>query len=75
MNKSVYTLEPEYKVWDEENGVYVKVAPDADGLGCIEISYEESGSVDRISVPPAMALLIAEAIKRIAEHMIAENGK
>ena len=71
MNKSVYTLEPEYKVWDEDNGVYISVAPD--GLGCVEVSYKESGSVDRITMPPEQALLVAEAIKRVADHLIADE--
>lgn len=75
MNKSVYILEPEYKVWDEESGVYVKVAPDAGGLGCVAVSYKESGCVDCITMPPEQALLVAEAIKRIADHLIADEQR
>ena len=74
MNKtSPYTTEIQYKVWDVENQQFIQVAPDVDGLGCVEVSYLHSGIVERITMPPEMAPLVAEAIKKVAEHIIA-NG-
>ena len=74
MNKhSQYSTEIQYKVWDVENQQFIQVAPDAAGFGCIEVAYIKGGIVDRtdrITMPPEMALLVAEAIKKVAEHMI-----
>ena len=74
MNKtSPYTTEIYYKVWDNENQQFIQVAPDAAGFGCIEVAYIKGSIVDRterITIPPEMALLVGEAIKKVAEHMI-----
>lgn len=78
MNKtSQYSIEIQYKVRDNENQQFIQVAPDAAGFGCVEVAYIKGGIVDRtdrITMPPEMALLVADAIKRIAEHMIEQNG-
>lgn len=77
MNKhSQYSTEIQYKVWDVENQQFIQVAPDAAGFGCIEVAYIKGGIVDRtdrITMPPEMALLVAEAIKKVAEHIIANE--
>lgn len=74
MNKtSQYSIEIQYKVWDNENQQFIQVAPDAAGFGCVEVAYIIDGIVDRtdrINMPPEMALLVAEAIKKVAEHII-----
>lgn len=76
MNNSPYTIEIQYKVWDTENKQFIEIAPDADGFGCVEVSQKHGGVVDRIRItmPPEMALMVADAIKRLAEHMIEQNG-
>lgn len=74
MNNSPYTIEIQYKVWDTENKQFIEIAPDTAGLGCIEVSQKCGSVVDRITMPPEMALMVADAIKRLAEHMIEQNG-
>jgi len=74
MNKtSQYSTEIQYKVRDNENQQFIQVAPDAAGFGCVEVAYIKDGIIDRtdrITMPPEMALLVAEAIKKVAEHII-----
>lgn len=71
MNKTTpYSTEIQYKVWNNEKQRFIEIAPDVDGLGHVEVSYLHSGIVERITMPPEMALLVAEAIKKVAEHII-----
>jgi len=70
-----FTVEVVRKVFDDENGVFIEVGPDCDGLGGIEIrtvdkeSKEYYGDV-RLSIhSKQQAILIGQAILAAAEDM------
>lgn len=69
MSVKPYEIETFRKVFDNENGASIKIGPDTDGLGLIEIDGgEDFGRGVRVS--PEMALVLAEAIKRAAQEML-----
>ena len=57
-----FELESHFKVYDNENGEFMNIGPDRDGLDCVEII---DGDITLV-MPPEQALLVAEAIKRVA---------
>lgn len=65
------SLEKFMRVYDDENGCYYEVRPDADGLGCVQISYSDGGEAQQrvAAIPPDMALLLAKAIVEVATGM------
>ena len=66
-----YEIEVVRKVFDNENGMHIKVRPDCDGLGLVEIEGgEEYGGCLRVS--PQHAVFLAAAIERCAFDMGAE---
>lgn len=68
----MYSLENYYRVWDDNNGCYWQIGPDADCCGCVEVVYFEKGFEKprhQFVAPPQAAILIAEAIKKVAESM------
>lgn len=68
-----YSVNNISRVFDDENGDFYEIRPDADGLGCLEIVYFDERGKDtghRITIPPGMALLIAGEIKKQAEILI-----
>lgn len=72
-----YSVDNISRVFDDDNGDFYEIKPDADGLGCLEIIYfDEKGknTGHRITIPPAMALLIAEEIKKQAEILIKKEN-
>lgn len=73
MNAPQYSLKPEYKVWDEENKEYISISIDAGG--CVCITQKSCSITDQISMPPQMALLVVEATKHVAEHLIKESSQ
>lgn len=75
MNAPQYSLKPEYKVWDEENKEHISISMDAGGYGCVCVTQKSCSITDQISMPPQMALLVAEAIKHVAEHLIKESSQ
>jgi hypothetical protein len=59
-----FTLETSYKIYDEENGSYIEICPDADGLGLIEIrDVNEKGVItNTITMPPEQAKMVNLAL-------------
>lgn len=56
-------------IYDNENGGCIKVGPDSDGLGLVEIDGGED--YGRIVVQPQHAILLAKAIEDCAKEMAA----
>lgn len=61
------SIEALYRVYNDDDGTYVEVGEDGDGLGLVELRYcERSGKVtERFSVPVEMATLVASAIRDV----------
>jgi hypothetical protein len=64
-----FTTETIKRVWDDENHTYIYVGPDGDGFECIELRYvdEKGKMIERITMPPEQAKLVAKAILEIAD--------
>ena len=64
MSADTYSVETVRKVYDDSCGEHIYIGPDADGFDLIELRYVDSKGVigSRISMPKALALLVAEAI-------------
>ena len=65
-----YEIEVERKVFDNENGAHIKVGPDRDGLGLIQIEGGDDFGKGLI-LAPELALVLAEAIAATAKEMLA----
>jgi len=62
-----YELSVGYTIYDNENGGIIKVGPDPDDLGCVQITaYDET----HILIPPEMALLVSQALERCARDIL-----
>jgi hypothetical protein len=69
-----YEIEVTRKVFDNDLGAHVRVQPDVDGLGLVEIDgLEEYGG--RICAAPQLAMHLARAIEACALEMGAEPLK
>ncbi len=73
-----YSLEKSYSVYDNKAGVSLKVGPDADVGGWVEISTKDKTSKEyfgdiRIVMEPAMARLLGQALIQAAND--AEENK
>lgn len=64
-----YEIEVVRKVFDNDCGTHIKVCPDLDGIGLVEIDGGED--YGRIVLAPAHALVLAEAIASAAKEMMA----
>ena len=58
------SMEKIYRVYDDNMGFFIQVAPDPDGLGMMEISYWENGSdkVAHVNVGSDMFELFLSAV-------------
>jgi len=66
------TKEVVIKVFNDEDGDFYQISPDPDGLDCVEVRYfDETGkpSDSRLTMPPDMALIVAEAIIEMSEKL------
>jgi hypothetical protein len=61
-----YELSVGYTIYDNENGEIIKVEPDPDDLGCVQITDDET----HILIPPEMALLVSQALERCARDIL-----
>ena len=60
---SEFTLEAHYKIYNDADGSYIEVKPDADALGLIEIrQFDEGKEVARLTLPAKQAELLRQAI-------------
>ncbi len=68
---SKFTLETVYKVWNDEDGDRIELAPDPDFGAQVEIRYvgPDNKITQRIMFPPDQALLVAEAIVKLATEL------
>lgn len=61
-----FTPEKIIKVYNDEDGEYIYIGPDADGLDCVELrAVDRDGKIyegARITMQPEQAILVAEAI-------------
>ena len=68
MSDNKYTIENHVRIYDDKNGDFIQVKPDADGLGLVEISRSCDGKMENnICVSPEEALLLAKAIIQCVE--------
>lgn len=59
-----------YEIWSNDDDWHYEVGPDRDSLGCVEIRYKEKGkTVGRMTFPPEIAELIAQAIIKTANDL------
>jgi hypothetical protein len=68
-----YILETQYKICGSNDEAIWLVAPDEAGFKCVEISDDDPHHPTRLVIPPSLALVLAEAIKKCAEDLI-KNG-
>lgn len=66
------------KIYDNSEGVFVEIGPDADGLGNVRIRTTEAKSVEwfgkfDFSFSPGMARLIAKAMTLAADEIEARS--
>jgi len=72
-----YSLEMHMRVYDDSDGQYLRVGADGDGLDLVEVmtegeSAEYFGTI-RFALRPDMALLLAEAMIRVANDIKAKK--
>lgn len=77
MSTPPYTLQTVRQIWNDRDGDRVDVAPDADGTDCVELLYRnEKGEVNnsrRLTMPPAQARLVAQAMVALADELEAAS--
>ena len=71
--KPQYELETRYEIWNNSTGDLIKIGPDHDGLGLVEIQFFPNGQAlediaRRVVLTPEQAELLAIAIDRIRER-------
>ncbi len=64
-----YSSETIIKVFDDDSGEHVYIGPDGDGLDCVELRAVDSDGKNypgaRITMSPAQAILVADAIIKL----------
>lgn len=63
MNCSIHQS---FDIWDGDNETKIKISEDPDDFGCVVISSDGS---DPIYFTPEMAILVAEALIKVAKTM------
>jgi hypothetical protein len=63
-----FDSETHRKVHDNTLGTLIKIGPDSDGLGLVEI--DGGDEYGRMVMEPELALLVADAIRKTAEEMM-----
>lgn len=65
------TIEPAYRIYNDEDRSYYEVRMDRDGLGCVEVVYNEGnkGSGDQAPgvMSPEVAIKVAECLVTCAK--------
>lgn len=70
-----YSHEVFHRIYDDSEGRYIQVGPDPDSLGLVEINTAatkenaEYWGDCRVTVPPAMARLIGQALNKAADEV------
>ena len=70
-----YSLEMVMRVYDDTNGCYYEVSPDADALDLVSMGYSDGdGPAAHVwAMPPAMARLVAAALVKVADSIEAKE--
>lgn len=68
MNYSIYQS---FEIWDDDNETKIKISEDPD-LGCVHLS---SDAADSIYFTPEMAILVAEALTKVAKTIQEKSKK
>lgn len=73
MSNQTFSLELHCRIYDDDNGHYLTVRPDADGLECVQLCTDDSekeywGDL-RLVMPPAMARKLAEALIKVVDSL------
>lgn len=71
-----FEMETVREIWNDADKSCVEIGPDRDGLGCVEIRYKsEAGKVvERMTLSPAMAILISKALSLCANELENKTG-
>jgi hypothetical protein len=69
MNHSIYQS---FEIWDDDNETKIKISEDLDDFGCVVIS---SDGADPIYFTPEIAILVAEALIKVAKTIQEKNKK
>lgn len=67
--KEIYETEVHRRVFHNRQGWHIKVGPDADGLGLVEVDGRSDAG--RIVITTEMACLVADAMRQCAEELAA----
>ena len=62
-----YTTEVHRRIYIDDEGVYINVGPDTDGLGCVEISTKDKKSIEyfgevRLTFDKQFAKMLGQAL-------------
>lgn len=71
LNVTKYTVDVSYKIYNNEDGSYIEVCPDADGLGLVEVRYVDEKEVihERLTFQPEQAYLVSTAINNCTSDL------
>ncbi len=72
----MYTSEMEIKIWNDEDGTYIRIGPDGDGLDILTISYHDDRAKERmpiIYISEDQIELFQKALTTISNHMYGKN--
>lgn len=66
-----FTLETLREIHNDEDGSRYEVGPDRDGLDCVELRYRnlEGQFIERMTFPPDLAYLIADALIECGQEL------
>lgn len=67
-----YTTEAHFKIFDDANGQALRVGPDADGLGLVEVDGKDD--FGRLVLPPEMARQLARILPDAAASAEASSS-
>lgn len=74
-----HSLEVVRRVYDDDDGVFIEIGPDRDGLNLIELSTSGESQKHygplRLCLNPAQARLIAKSLAAAADESEVEKGK
>lgn len=75
MSEEKVSTEVVRRVFDDNEGVFIEVGPDCDGLGCVEVRTTNKECQDyfgeaKLTMSPAIARLLGEALIKAADEAL-----
>ena len=72
-----YTLEHRMRIYNDDDGEYIEISPDPDGLDLVEIrQVDRDGKIyNRVSMNKQMALLFIDAFTKYVNLYMSEEEK